>query len=326
MKFFAFFLCFFFSFFHLNAYQDQFKIPVTEHPVPRKGKPHIHWCTMCGADNRYQMLKETIQIIEPYFDEIHIIDNGSTDETPSLVNLSPKVTYKRIENWKQDWSKCYFESIRFVCKNEWFMFHDSDERPSAQLLKKLRSLTEWANHHHVNSFTVQSCHHTYDDHGTMSSNYKNVVQTLGHEKVNFLKRKDMDITAFGGHSGFHLLRPKTKRLRELDPECFYNHYKSLSSGRLSTFTHGFMYPSTFDGLKPHAADILAVREEMGINDIQQLFQMLYVKKIPQKIMDLVAKWENSNGEPRQIWELIVRDRCEFQLPTHCKEPCCAYSK
>ena len=311
------------SFFPLaHSYTDKFQIPISKHPEPRNGPPLIHWCTMCGADNRYHMLKETIEIIKPYFDKIHIIDNGSTDETANLVQLSPKVTYKRIEDWNSNWALCYAQSIRQVCKNEWFMFNDSDERPSPELLKNLRSIVKWANENQVNAFAVQSCHHSYDDQGNVTSSYEHVLSNPGFVKVNFLKRQDMVIKAFGGHTGFNLNDSKIKALRELNPKYFYNHYKSHSSMRVSLFTHGFMYPTSFSGLKPFASEILKLRRDLGINEMKQLFQMLYDKKIPEPMRKLIAGWEFASGEAKQIWELIIRDNCRFNLPTHCDKPCC----
>ncbi len=310
--------------FPLFSYQDKFEVVVNTHLPPRRGAPHIHWCTMCGADNRYKMLKETISIIEPYFDEIHVIDNGSTDETPTLANLSPKVTYKRIENWDGNWARCYFESIRNVRKNEWFMFHDSDERPSPELLKNLRQITRWANANHVNVFTVQSCHHNYDDAGNGTSSYEKVISEKDFEKHNFLRRQDMDISAHGTHSGFHLKNPKSYSLSDLSPFYFYNHYKSVSSVRVSSFC-GIMYPTFFSGLAPYTEEILRVREELGITKFSQLYQMLYTKEIPQKLLDLISTWEHAPGsEARESWELVIRDGCFYDIPTTCDQPCCAY--
>ncbi len=155
---------------------------------------------MCGADNRYEILKETIEIIEPYFDEIHIVDNGSTDATPELVKISPKVTYLRIDNWDGNWTTCYLATIRNVCKGEWFLFNDSDERPSPKLLQEIRWLTLVGDRLGYNVFALHSCHH-FDEDGMVSA-----VLSKDFSKYNLLKREDMKISAFGGHSGFHLLR------------------------------------------------------------------------------------------------------------------------
>lgn len=306
------------------AYNDRFDISITTHPRSRNGSKHIHWCTMCGADNRYKILKETIQYIEPYVDEIHIIDNGSTDETPSLVNISPKVSYLRIDNWDGNWAHCYEQSIRNVCYGEWFMFHDSDERPSPQMLKNLRSITNWADQNHVNTFAVQSCHHVYDDNGQGFSTYENVIDRLGFVKENFLRRENMKISAFGGHTGFNLINKKSYQIRNLSPHYFYNHYKSVSSVRVSSFTHGFIYPTTFSGLESYAKEIIQLRLELGITKIEQLFDMLHTKKFPQKLLDLVATWQHSGKEAEVIWELIIRDQGYHVLPTECDKPCCDY--
>ncbi len=318
------FLAAVFFIFKLCAYQDKFEIIVNQHPAPRNGPPYIHWCTMCGADNRYEMLKETIEIIEPYFDQIHIVDNGSTDATPTLALLSPKVIYTRLENWDGNWPKCYFESIRGVCEGEWFIFHDSDERPSPEFLKNLKTITQWANRYRFNTIGVQSCHHSYSDDGAVISIYADVISKPGYEKQNFIKRQDMVINAFGGHTGFHLMRPRVRSLWDLNPHFFYNHYKSASSTRISGFAHGFMYPTTFDGLKPFANEIIKLREELGIVSIQQLFSMLHSKEIPQKMRELISKWEFADREAKEVWELIIRDNCQFNLPTFCNKPCCAY--
>lgn len=310
--------------FPVFSYQDKFEILVTNHPPSRSGPPHIHWCTMCGADNKYEMLKETIQIIEPYFDEIHIVDNGSTDETPSLVELSPKVTYQRIDNWNNDWTLCYFDAIKNVRYGEWFIFNDSDERPSPKLLKHLREVTQQADATGINTLSVSSCCHFYNDNGACSTNYKSVLTSDGFTKDNFVKRLNMKISAFGGHTGYHLLKRKAAPLRSFNPEFFYNHYKSISSIRVSGFTHGFIYPTSFGGLSPYASEILKVRKDLGITSIAQLFNILHTGDVPQPIYDLVSQWEFSKGEAREVWELIVRDACHTQFPTQCNQECCRY--
>jgi glycosyltransferase involved in cell wall biosynthesis len=318
--------CFFLNaLFQLDAYQDHYEIVIKEHLPPRKGPKHIHWCTMCGADNKYAILKETIEIIEPFFDEIHIIDNGSTDETPTLVHLSPKISYKRIENWNGDWTRCYYESIRYVRKGEWFMFHDSDERPSPELLVNLKEITQFAEQRNINSLSVPSCHHSYDDANHVHSNYDKVlVSTNSFTKENFLRRENMVIRAFGSHTGFQLFEKKAMPLRKISPSFFYNHYKSSSDVRISVFTQGFMFPTSFSGLQPYAHEILRLREELGITEITQLFAMLHTKKVPQPMLDFISKWEHVKGEPHEVWELIIRDRCTYQLPTHCDQACCKY--
>lgn len=317
-------LLFLFVIFQLTAYQDYFEIKVIKHPPPRNGTAHVHWCTMCGADNCYQILKETIEIIEPYFDEIHIVDNGSTDQTSTLVNLSPKITYMRIENWDGNWPRCYYDAIRYVRKGEWFVFHDSDERPSPEMLKNLQEIIRFANLSRINTFSVQGCHHSYNDMNQGSSQYYAVIANPGFTKANFLKRDDMKIAAFGGHTGFQLFKRKAMELRDLNPHFFYNHYKSRASVRLSSFAHGFMYPTTFGGLQPYADQIIQLRNELGITKMSQLYEMLYTKNIPQKILDLVSTWEHVGREPQEVWELLIRDNCEHQVQTHCDQPCCAY--
>ncbi|MBI3901248.1 MAG: glycosyltransferase [Chlamydiia bacterium] len=279
---------------------------------------------MCGADNRYEMLRDTIEKIEPYFDKIHIIDNGSTDSTPRLADYSSKIIYKRIDHWDGNWTTCYYEAIKEICENEWFIFHDSDERPSPQFLKNLRKIVRWADQGNLNVLAVQSCHHHYDDRGQLCSNYEQVINQPGFVKWNFIKRQNMVIKAFGGHTGFHLSNPRVRLLREFDPQCFYNHYKSTSSTRLSAFAHGFMFPNSMDGLKPYAAEILSVREKLGIDHIQQLYHMLYTKEIPEPMLQLIANWEFAKAEAREVWELIIRDQCKFNLCTHCDKPCCSY--
>lgn len=134
----------------------------------------------------------------------------------------------------------------------------------------------------------------------------------------------MKITAFGGHTGFQLFKKKGMSMRNLSPFFFYNHYKSYASVRVSSFAHGFMFPTTFTGLIPYANQIISLREKLGITKIGQLYEMLYTKIIPQQFLDLINTWEHAGREPEVIWELIVRDHCEHPTPTHCDMPCCAY--
>ena len=92
---------------------------------------------MAGGDNRYPYLRETVRVSQPCFTTIRIVDTGSTDETASLA-AHPSVHFERILGWDDDWPRAYLQVINGIPENDWFLFVDSDERPSQLLLDHLQ--------------------------------------------------------------------------------------------------------------------------------------------------------------------------------------------
>ncbi len=85
-----------------------------------------------------------------------------------------------------------------------------------------------------------------------------------------------------------------------------------------------MFPTSFDGLSPYADQILRLRKKMQITQISQLFDMLYTKTIPQEFLDLIGDWEKEKGEPRDIWNLIIQNGCNYNHTMKCNQRCCKY--
>ncbi|MEM0480615.1 MAG: glycosyltransferase [Candidatus Aenigmatarchaeota archaeon] len=92
--------------------------------------------------NEYELIRQKINLLYPYFDEIVIIDS-STDKLQ-------KKLMKRLENkkvrvvWLPPLGMAdffYYIGIK-ECKGKWILLLDSDDTPNKKLLKSLKKLTK----------------------------------------------------------------------------------------------------------------------------------------------------------------------------------------
>jgi glycosyltransferase involved in cell wall biosynthesis len=95
----------------------------------------------CVTQNRIDNLKRNLPAVLPYFDEVVIVDGGSSDGTEDYVkSLGDKITYV-YRKWDDSFANQYNEYLRHISEG-WVLICDDDELPSTELLKCLRTVME----------------------------------------------------------------------------------------------------------------------------------------------------------------------------------------
>ena len=86
--------------------------------------------------NEEERLVAALESVKDLADEIIIVDSGSTDHTLELAKkYTKKIKYKKWEGFGQQ--KSYAESL---CKNDWILNIDADERLSPKLQEEIKEI------------------------------------------------------------------------------------------------------------------------------------------------------------------------------------------
>ena len=89
------------------------------------------------AKNEEENIKDLLDLLTPYLDEIVVVDDYSEDRTREIAENNPKtrVFKKKLERF--DEQRNYGAQ---KASNEWVLQLDADERPSKELLERIRDL------------------------------------------------------------------------------------------------------------------------------------------------------------------------------------------
>lgn len=96
--------------------------------------------------NEAAMLKDCLDHLRPYVDGFVILDDGSTDHTPSVIEAEPKlVTHLRTpvvdpHHWDEKGNKQRLLRAAQRAGADWVLVCDADERPENLFLRHLRAV------------------------------------------------------------------------------------------------------------------------------------------------------------------------------------------
>lgn len=299
--------------------------------------PGLHFVTMAGADNRAELLRGTFQLVKPYFDSLHFLDTGSTDDTPSLEREFDLtyIRYPKLDN--KDWGPTIKQSFSRVPDGDWFVFMDSDERPSQNMLDRLRS-------------DIQTCL----DNGTTQGRYFGVHHMEGpptHKPKNqisdflnpFLNLQPMvngtpevftkaalnlkgnnEVPSWGPHFGIGALNNRYTWF-----PSFYNHVKTTRQTVESWIICSYPLLYTHGGVKNSTEhkQLVALANKYNMPTGQELIKAARTNSIPQEMMDLFASWKDSAYEICRYyntWAYEYKFDARDTLP-RCGDVCCLYA-
>ncbi len=98
-------------------------------------KASISLCMI--VKNEEENLEELLSTVYPYFEEIIIVDTGSSDSTCEISKKYEAKVYNYI--WKNDFASARNESLRHAT-SDWIIWMDADDRVYEEDLKKIRSV------------------------------------------------------------------------------------------------------------------------------------------------------------------------------------------
>jgi len=123
-----------------------------------------HLRILYGADDRLDLVRETINVCIGYFDTIRISNSGPKILSEKLRQLIPSsVIVEDLNHFLGDLDSARRSLYHDVPNNEWFMWLDSDERPSQILLDNLDNLIFQAELENSTFISFYNFHHQYTD-------------------------------------------------------------------------------------------------------------------------------------------------------------------
>lgn len=116
-----------------------------------------------GIDDRYDIVRNTVNVCEPYFDEIQIVNSGPIEFQEKLKNINSKLKIRQIEFYHGDKEFCWRAHYYGSEIGDWVMWLDSDERPSQELLDNIDNIIESCEKENKTSTKFLSYTHYYND-------------------------------------------------------------------------------------------------------------------------------------------------------------------
>lgn len=298
---------------------------------------------MAGADNRHHYIVNTVLVSQGYFQSIHIVDTGSTDDTSKIVGDVTPVHHHRIENWKDDWIQVYRLAMEQIPIGDWFLFADSDETPSQILLDNISTHTSHADSCGatiirmpgiLHNDGVPECVPMVEFHGgpfhsAWAKSHKEYVSLLAvgkhpWTKSNLVRRLgDTDIAAFGGHCGYNQVGDPFYYIPD-----WYNHYKTPSQLAMSIVLASWKVPESH-GIEvgtPAYDDHTMCKKSTGLRTAQDLLWYVHLRgTAPQCMMDLWATWKDGHPTLQHYYSWAYKYNFQADISPVCGNTCCKYN-
>ena len=123
-----------------------------------------HLRILYGSDDRFQLVKETIDVCYGYFDTIRISNTGPKTLSIKLRECLPSsVIVEDLDHFLGDLDSARRSLYYDLPENDWFMWLDSDERPTQILLDNLDNLISDAEKENASFISFYNFHHQYDE-------------------------------------------------------------------------------------------------------------------------------------------------------------------
>jgi hypothetical protein len=123
-----------------------------------------HLRILYGADDRFELVKNTILVSYKYFDTVRIVNSGPKSLSVKLRETLPNsVMVEDLNYFFGDLDAARRSMYYDIDDGDWFMWLDSDERPSQILLDNLDNLIYDAESDRSTSCSFYNFHHSYDE-------------------------------------------------------------------------------------------------------------------------------------------------------------------
>jgi hypothetical protein len=210
---------------------------------------NINLAILYGIDDKYSIVKKTIERCKKYFNKIIIINTGGSYTEKKLLDFN----HSSIEIYNQDFlwgdtdsSRRY--ALNLCEENDWLFWLDSDECPTKLLLDNLKDIVYKAEQSNYGNIRFPSSNHTFELQGeniTQHNPYKKGCASYPYNsdisvrEETFLFNRMLKktngayfISSCGGHSQF-------AQSNDLWMYSNYliNHYKSNNTSSISCILH-----------------------------------------------------------------------------------------
>jgi hypothetical protein len=124
----------------------------------------LHLRILYGADDRLQIVKDTVNVCCDYFDTVKIVNSGPKELSTSLRKfVNKKVQIEDLNYFFGDLDAARRSLYHDIPCGDWFMWLDSDERPTQDLLENLNELIHQCETEGVTTCSFYNLQHQYDE-------------------------------------------------------------------------------------------------------------------------------------------------------------------
>lgn len=194
----------------------------------------LYFC--CITQNRINELQYTINDVYDYVDKLIVIDGGSIDNTVEWLKNKDKDNkiHILISPWSGDFPaqrQKYLDVVRDLREDNelsWIFVEDSDERPSKDLIEKMRIMCLYGEQNNIGRFLIRCKSIELDaNFNIIHEQFDDYWKPLLYKWLPELK-----ITGFKVHEGFNInpktsyfSKNKTQEDLKLEYKYFYTHAK-----------------------------------------------------------------------------------------------------
>jgi glycosyltransferase involved in cell wall biosynthesis len=299
--------------------------------------PVVDFVTFAGADNRAKMLGDTFRVIRPFFKTIHLLDTGSTDNTPDLAQ-EYNLNYFRQEGLNNgNWAPTIELALSQVPVGRWFVYMDSDERPSPHFLDQLFDNVRYLEKNNLGQGQVFNILHLDGKHVEFGEDVNTHVQSWENEgriKGGRPKRNPFckgainryfrnKVTTNGPHFGIDSYNRKYAWL-----PTYYNHYKTTNQAEISWVMCSWPF-CKYHGLPKDSEEealFQRIAVEHNIPTGQELQARARAGTLPTELLDATKQWNGSKYNLLQAyynWANVYNFEIRNESP-YCGKACCSY--
>lgn len=299
--------------------------------------PKPDFVTFAGADNRYKMLGDTFRVIRHHFDRVHLLDTGSTDNTPDLKNEFDLEYFRQEGLNNGNWGPTIELALSHLRVGQWFVYMDSDERPSPHMLAKLPEYIEYLQNADIgqgviyNIFHLNGRHHEFEGGSADQIAKYEAIGILPHKsppggifcKGAINRYHHNTVSTNGPHFGIN-----SHNRRSAWMPTFYNHYKVTNQMETSWIMCSWPY-CHYHGLPKNSKEeklFLQLAKKHNMPTGQELYAKAIAGQLPAELITAASAWKDSKYELLRAyynWIHVYEFKLENQIP-YCGDVCCSY--
>lgn len=277
-----------------------------------------HLLIMNGPERRDRILEKTIQVSEPIFDVINIVQNGYVEG-----HVNPIIDKYITHRFKKfiGYVAAYEILIEDMDDGDYFLILDSDEIPSTELLDFIKK-REFGIY---DTFHIQFMHHQFHNDGTLAYIVDSGTSFAPHRF--FMYRPTLQAkTHDGAHQMYHHANPIATMTN-----LHINHIKHDFALLLSHFAHGVNSPESVEIRSGMEYDLLTkTRDEYKITpDVvyKKFNDKIFFRVLLSVLMPLSESSNKSCGDiieainfvlstRRQLEDLYSFDESKYESNNH----------
>jgi hypothetical protein len=125
----------------------------------------LHLRILYGADDRFQIVKNTIDVCYNYFDTIRIVNSGPPELAQQFKTLPPNTTIETLNFFFGDLESARNSFLYDVNINDYVMWLDADERPTQFLLDNIYNIIDEIERRKIWGVVFPGTNHLWEDSG-----------------------------------------------------------------------------------------------------------------------------------------------------------------